>query len=62
MVRPQLFLALRDRYTATLVEMLIASRRYKRVMAVLGLTQNEAVWQMLSREMIVRDGEFVPIL
>ena len=59
---PQLFLSGRDHYQATLVETLIGTGRYKKVMVVLGMGENEAVWDIMDRELLIRDGSFVPIL
>ena len=42
--------------------MIIATGRYKRVMGVMAMGENEAVWEVMDRELLIREGEFVPLL
>ena len=48
LLKPQTFLNLRDRYLATLIEMTVAQNKFKRVLAIAGTMENQAVWQLLS--------------
>ena len=43
LVFPDIFLAYNDLYMATIIEMLIATKRYKKIMGVFGIVENEAV-------------------
>jgi hypothetical protein len=44
LLKPQIFLNLRDRYLATLIEMLVAQTKYKKILMIAGTMENQAVW------------------
>lgn len=66
LIRPHLFLSMRDKYMATLIEMAIASQKYKKILCILGVAQNQAIEQILFSESLLREvegkREFTPII
>jgi hypothetical protein len=66
LLRPGIFLGLRDRYMATLLEMVIASQKHRKILCIMGMTENQAVEQLLLSESLLRETEgkreFTPII
>lgn len=55
LLKPNLFLGIRDRYIATLVEMAIATKKYKRILCILGVGENKAVNDILLNEVLIKE-------
>lgn len=64
LLRPELFLNVRDRYMATLIEMAIATRKYPSILCILGVTENQAIEQLLVSESLLntKEGVFTPVI
>jgi pheromone shutdown protein TraB len=55
-LKPQIFLNLRDRYIATLIEMILASKKYNKILALTGIMENESITQILDNELLLRQN------
>lgn len=47
LIHPEIFLKINDHYMATVIEMLISTKKYKRIFGMFGIIENEAVKHML---------------
>lgn len=47
LIYPDIFLKVNDLYMATILEMLVALRKYKNIVGVFGIVENEAVKNFL---------------
>ena len=54
LIYPSIFLKLNDQYMGTLIEMLISTKKYRSIVGVFGIMENEAVKQMLESEVTLK--------
>jgi len=47
LVNPDQFLKINDTYMATLIEMLIATKQYKKITGIFGIVENQAIRHLL---------------
>jgi hypothetical protein len=66
LLKPEIFLNMRDRYMATLIEMAIATKKYNKILCIMGLAENQAIQQILLNESLLRQNDnswtFTPII
>lgn len=47
LIYPDIFLKINDSYMATIIEMLISTKSYKKIVGIFGIVENEAVRNIL---------------